>query len=75
MARVPEDPTILLTRKVPWIYICYADIELVDHLLAKGVRILDGSFPYQTLLVKVSVSFKEVEEAKAIPDGHNRQTI
>jgi hypothetical protein len=28
--------------------------------------------PYQTLLVKGSVSFKKGEEAKAIPDSSNR---
>jgi hypothetical protein len=30
--------------------------------------------PYQTLLVKGSASFKEDEEAKAIPDSSNQPT-
>jgi hypothetical protein len=36
------------------------------------VRPLECSLPYQTLLVKGSVSFKEGEEAKASPYGGNR---
>jgi hypothetical protein len=69
MARVPEDPTNLLTLKVPWIYTCYTDIEPEGHLMAKGVRNVECSFPYQNLLDKKSVSFKQGEGAKAIPDG------
>jgi hypothetical protein len=38
-------------------------------LIAKDVRPLECSLPYQTLLVKGSVSFKEGEEAKASPYG------
>jgi hypothetical protein len=41
-------------------------------LIAKDVRPLECSFPYLTLLVNRSISFKEGEEAKAIPDGSNR---
>jgi ribonuclease HI len=44
----------------------------VGHLIPKDVRPLECSFPYQTLLVKGSVSFKEGEEAKAIPNGSNQ---
>jgi hypothetical protein len=29
-------------------------------------------FPYQTMLVKESIFFKEGDEAKAIPTGSNR---
>jgi hypothetical protein len=72
MARVQEDPTKVPRGKVPWIYTCYADIEPVDHLIAKDVRPLECSLPYQTLLVKGSISFKEGEEAKASPYGSNR---
>jgi hypothetical protein len=56
MARVQEDPTKLLRGKVPWIYACYTNIEPVGHLIAKDVRPLECSFPYQTLLVKVSAT-------------------
>jgi hypothetical protein len=45
--------------------------ELVGHLIAKDVRPLECSLPYQTLLVKGSASFKEGEEAKASPNGSN----
>jgi hypothetical protein len=69
MARFREDPTKVLRGKVPWIYTCYADVEPVGHLIAKDVRPLECSLPYQTLLVKGSVSFKECEEAKASPYG------
>jgi hypothetical protein len=62
----------LLRGKVPWIYTWYADIEPDGHLMAKDARLLECSFPYQTLLVKGNISFKEGEEAKAIPDGSNR---
>jgi hypothetical protein len=41
-------------------------------LIAKDVRPPECSFPYLTLLVNGSFSFKEGEEAKAIPDGSNR---
>jgi hypothetical protein len=71
MAKVPEDPTKLLTGKVPWFYTCYADIDPVGHLTAKDIIPIECSFPCQTLLVKGSVSFKEDEEAKAIPDLSN----
>jgi hypothetical protein len=62
----------LLRGKVPWIYTCYIDTELVGHLRATDVRLLECSFPYQTLFIKGSILFKEGEEAKAIPDGSNR---
>jgi hypothetical protein len=42
------------------------------HLTAKDIRPRKCSFPYQTLLVKESVSFKVAEEANAIPNGSNR---
>jgi hypothetical protein len=72
MARVREDPTKLLRGKASWIHTCYADIEPVGHLITKDVRPLAFSFLYQTLFVKGNFSFKEGEEAKAIPDGSNR---
>jgi hypothetical protein len=72
MARVQEDPTKLLTGKVTWIYTCYADIEPVDHLIAKDVRPLEWNLHYQTLLVKGSILFKEGEEAKVSPYGSNQ---
>jgi hypothetical protein len=62
----------LLRGKVPWLYSCYVDTELVGPLIAKDVKPLECSFPYQTLLVKGSISFKEGEEPKAIPDGSNQ---
>lgn len=64
MARVREEPTKVLGGKVPWIYTCY--VEPVGHLIAKDV-----SLPYQTLLDKGSISFKEGEEAKVSPYGSN----
>jgi hypothetical protein len=58
MARGREDPMKVLRGKVPWIYTYYADIEPVGHLIAKDVRSLECSLPYQTLLINGSVSFK-----------------
>jgi hypothetical protein len=72
LARVQEDPIKLLRGKVPWIYTCCVDTELVGHLITKDARPLECRFSYQTLLVKGTVSFKEGEEAKAIPNCSNR---
>jgi hypothetical protein len=71
MARVREDPIKLHRGKVPWIYTCYIDKEPVDHLTAQDIRPLKCSFPYQILLDKGSISFKEGEEAMAIPNSSN----
>jgi hypothetical protein len=38
MARVREDRPEVLGGKVPMIYTCYADIEPVDHLVAKKMQ-------------------------------------
>jgi hypothetical protein len=48
------------------------DTELVGHLRRKDIRPLKCSFPYQTLLVKGSISFKGGEEAKAISNGSSQ---
>jgi hypothetical protein len=48
------------------------DKELVGHMIAKDIRPLQCSFPYQTMLVKARASLKDGEEAKAIPEGSNR---
>jgi hypothetical protein len=72
MARVREDATKLLRGMVPWFYDSYMDTEPVGHLIGKDVWPLECSFPCQTVLLKGSVSFKESEDAKAIPDGSNQ---
>jgi hypothetical protein len=72
MARVREDPMKVFRGRLPCIYTCYADIEQVGHLTAKDIRPLECSLPYQTLLFKGRVSFKEDEEAKASPYSSNQ---
>jgi hypothetical protein len=68
MARLQEGPMKVLRGMVP----CYADIEPVNHLVAKDAGPLECSLPCQTLLVRGSVLFKEGEETKASPYYRNQ---